>query len=246
MGVSGLTKFIKDNLPDIIIDLNIIDEIRKYKKGNADKNPLILIDFSPLTRIRSEHYLDTLAGLRWDCLISKIKKLMTSMCEEGAEVVFFIEAPNKDKEKSWWFQRKTKECKHYRIVVAAMKHQRKLPDFMEDCHRTPPPILSSFMKQELKQFGKWIQCYDADVDLAIARYAKENDAFAVFSDDSDFMIYEGRFRKWNIIGIDYDAMTTKEMSREKLRKALNLQPFQMPLFSTLCGNDVVDKYAKKI
>ncbi|XP_063700239.1 uncharacterized protein LOC134830626 [Culicoides brevitarsis] len=241
MGVSGLTSYISKNVPHIKVKVKILDEIKEFKTKH-NKSPIILIDFSVVTHMQSSNYMEILCGSRWQVFIDREKKFLSSLVDAGAKLVFFIEAPTKDNTRESWFIRKTNQYEDYCKAVWAVKQRDEnwLIELQHEERLRTPTVHGPFYRQHLKSLGKWKNCYE-DVDLEIARYAKENEAFAVFTDDSDFLIFEGDFRMMSYKQIDYGTFETTEIWKDQLREHFGLKSYQMALFSTFCGNDVVDR-----
>lgn len=239
MGVSGLTQLMhnREEIPAGVFCVHIIDEIQKFKTL-FNKDPLIIFDFSPLQHIQNDRPMELLCGSRWRLTITKIKNLMEAMTDACAKIVFFLEAPTQEEQEKSWLARKTNQYRDFCEVVNKIKDGNF---YLSHNQRTSPVVLGPYLRQELKNYGTWFKAFDTDVDLAIAKYANENNALAIFTDDSDFLIYEGFYRLWKIREINFKTFTTKELSRTKLRRSLNLKFYQMPLFSTLCGNDVLQR-----
>lgn len=54
-----------------------------------------------------------------------------------------------------------------------------------------------------------------------------------------FSLMTGSWRYWSIKNINREKYTTLEYNKEALRAKLSLSMAQLPLFATLCGNDIV-------
>lgn len=80
-----------------------------------------------------------------------------------------------------------------------------------------------------------------DCDRDIARYATKHSAVAIFSSDTNFMIFDGYWKFWSFHGIDFDAFTVTEFDRCALNRELFLTFEQRPLLATLCGNDFINR-----
>lgn len=81
-----------------------------------------------------------------------------------------------------------------------------------------------------------------DCDYEVASYAKKHNAMAVFSADTDFLIFEGNWKFWNLKNLDFKNFTTKEYDRLTINRLLSLSSQQRPLLATLIGNDYTNKY----
>ena len=101
--------------------------------------------------------------------------------------------------------------------------------------------IKNYFRQPLREStirnGKYITSLYDKCDREMAKYATENNAMAVFGQDTDFLIFSGEWSYWSLKHLDLFHLTTKKYSRTALRSHLKLSEEQMFLFATLCGND---------
>lgn len=96
------------------------------------------------------------------------------------------------------------------------------------------------LERTARKYGTLTTTFDAECDTEMAEYASRTPAvLAIMGDDTDFLIYSGKWRYFSMSNIDCDTLVTKEYSRLELRKFLSLTDKQLIIFSTLCGNDVM-------
>lgn len=100
-------------------------------------------------------------------------------------------------------------------------------------------IMSKYAEHKLCGVGR-------DVDQQIANYATVNDVLAIFSSDTDFMIFDGNWKFWSFVDIDLDRFTVKEFDRLMLNQQLLLTFEQRPLFASLIGNNYTYKYIDEL
>lgn len=196
-----------------------------------------MIEFSSLAYTSHASASEILRGRRWGHLLEELKKFFDALIEEGIELVFFSEGYKTPQDDLKWLSYKTKI---YFGDCEIMEDIQKGKDLSKiKSYKSAITIYRDYLEQNLKPYGKWIQVCDSEINVELARYAKENQVFAVFSDDIEFLIYEGRYRLYRIRNIRFDTISTKEINKFNIRKALGLFPEHMPLFATLCGNDII-------
>lgn len=90
-------------------------------------------------------------------------------------------------------------------------------------------------------FNYFFQSYTSirEADEEIAEYASAHNCFAILGQDTDYVILEGPHYYLSIAHLDLDMLTTRNYNRNILARNLNLITTQLPLFATLCGNDII-------
>lgn len=81
-----------------------------------------------------------------------------------------------------------------------------------------------------------------DTDPKVAHYATTNGAMAIFTKDTDFMIYDGLWKFWSYVDIDFERFKVKEFDRLLINQVLSLTFEQLPLLATLMGSSFTKKY----
>lgn len=105
-----------------------------------------------------------------------------------------------------------------------------------------PTITSGLESIELlaKKYGQRIVTVTKECDAELARFACSNQSvIAVLGDDTDFLIFPGKWKYLSIGELNLDNLHTKEFSRTALRKYLDLNDKQLMVLSTIAGNDIV-------
>lgn len=102
-------------------------------------------------------------------------------------------------------------------------------------------IFLNVIEDSCKKYGQLRYAVDYECDKELARFAYQNPrVLAVFSNDSDFMIFPGEWRYFSIKDLDFkDLLHTKEFNRKALREYLKLNTREMAIFATLAGNDII-------
>lgn len=79
-----------------------------------------------------------------------------------------------------------------------------------------------------------------DNDMEIMSYARAHNSFGVLSQDTDFIIANKAQFYLSMRHLDLDDMTTCIYDSRGLAQHLQLQLNQLPLFSTMMGNDIME------
>lgn len=81
-----------------------------------------------------------------------------------------------------------------------------------------------------------------DIEPEIAHYATTKGAMAIFTRDTNFMIFDGLWKFWSYVDIDFEQFKVKEFDRLFINQVLSLTFEQRPLLATLMGNSFTEKY----
>lgn len=103
-------------------------------------------------------------------------------------------------------------------------------------------LMSITLKYGKYDYGR----LENDSDQDIANYATKKRAFAIFSLNTNFMIYNGFWKFWTYRNLDFDAFTAMEFDRLILNQELLLTFEQRPLLATLMGNDSNQRYHNEL
>lgn len=189
---------------------------------------------------------DNICGGRHEILLGNFEKLLSTLKAAGAKLVFFSYLNAMPDNLDQWLQQRDE----------SFKSKVQLYDLIRSGHSISAIISAIDKRQNLssaslgmrliaQKYGEFQYTVDSDCDLELARYAKENDAFAVVTDDSDFLIFEGKFRFWKAADFGFncvqrDQITATQYDRNGVCDSCGLDPHQKPLFATLLGNGTID------
>lgn len=104
-------------------------------------------------------------------------------------------------------------------------------------------------------FGDFHYSVKNECDAEIAQYAKRHSAFAVITSDTDFLIFDGSYKRWSAKDIQImDSLKstedteiwTIEFNQSALKNCLSLSQHHLPLFATLLTNDFTRGYFDKL
>lgn len=78
-----------------------------------------------------------------------------------------------------------------------------------------------------------------ECDEEIIAYAHKHECFAIFGQDTDFVVSEVDTVILSAKNFDIRTMTTLLYDRVKLAQHLRIRPYELPLFALVAGNDLV-------
>lgn len=79
-----------------------------------------------------------------------------------------------------------------------------------------------------------------ECDEEIIEYAHNHDCFAIFAQDSDFIVSDVKACVLSSKNFDISTMSTLIYDRIELAKILRIRLDQLPLLGVLAGNDLID------
>ncbi|XP_065088132.1 uncharacterized protein LOC135709671 [Ochlerotatus camptorhynchus] len=234
MGIVELDSFIRKNVPNGFIPVDIQEEIRK-----ASGPPVIVIDLISLCVPISEQDIKGLfCGGRFNVAYSTIDAFFGKLVSLGAKLVFFYDGPmDSSKYKKWLRLQDEIYQKHLRLIDSV--DQDKDIDYLMRHHKAPHNFLYPLKYLALKH-GTVVLPMAHECHQELASYASKVGALAVIASDTDFLIYEGDWHLWSSNDTDITHLKTKELNRKALVSHLGLDFKQMPLFGTLAGNSIIE------
>lgn len=105
------------------------------------------------------------------------------------------------------------------------------------------PIINSYesgIVKLLQNYGQIRYVIHNLCDLQLAKFAFNNNALAVVGDDSDYLIYRGKWKYWSSKDFNIDEFQTMEFNRKALLKHFRIKPHHLSLFATCSGNSFCD------
>ncbi|XP_065088556.1 constitutive coactivator of PPAR-gamma-like protein 1 homolog [Ochlerotatus camptorhynchus] len=241
MGVRHLDTFVRQNVPDGFFSVNIEDEIRKYFNTAAIANPpapVIVVDLMTLNQPLSNYdKRGLLFGGRFNLAYSVIETFFAKLTDLGAQLVFFHDGPLQDSKTDTWCKRQDDRYDNTLTLFNGIERGADLDTLLREY---PTPVNFRYpLKFVAKKYGQYRMVIARECDQELAAFAKQINALAILSDDSDFLIYEGSWKYWSSRELDLATLTTMEYNRSALVSHLKLSYIQMPLLATLSGNDIM-------
>ncbi|XP_055310149.1 uncharacterized protein LOC129573544 [Sitodiplosis mosellana] len=237
MGVRGLKTVLEKEKKMRYI--NIANEVKKWKKSHPGKKPIIVIDFLCLANSYGDNIKDALCGGRHQIALSDWTKMLDALKATESTLVFFSDLNIQEGKVDEWLSRRDREFVEYTkfynsidsTAVSQMKKGRRA-------------ISSTFYQMAViaQDYGQFNYSIRRECDLEIARFATNNNAMAIISNDNDFLIFNGNWRLWSSEGMRNKSQRLKtiEFDRKSIPKLYSLAKHQLPLFATLLGNDFIN------
>lgn len=242
MGVPGIEYFFsykKSYKKTISID----HEIQTWKRQHPNAKPLIVFDGTGLF-LQEDKFICGGSSLEFD---NSLQKFLIRLKQLDVKLVFFLDLNLEKVNKEFnWMDRKNEEFDKQVQLYEKMEKGMRISDLIRH-HRTQGTFASpNFLPIALKygeiKFGKPYQVLDQE----LARYARKNKAMAIFSADTDFLIFNGHAKWWHYDEIDFEKFTAIEYSGLAFRRELDIQINHLPLLATLMGNDYMAIYKKEL
>lgn len=190
----------------------------------------------------SSNPIETLCGGRHSHYRKVLETLLTRL-SAVADLVFFEDGPTVSEKMFTNMERRNRAYERSIFILDQVYEGKKVEEIVKDSYDIPR--LTTFLtmiEETAKKFGKLIVTVTKECDTEIARYAINNPSvLAVMSNDSDFLIFSGRWRYFSLNGIELKHLTTLEFNRLALRECLGLNDKQLMILSTLGGNDIIKR-----
>lgn len=223
------------------LKIHILHVIRR----NPNKKPTIVVDFKSLAYCIAGKKSEYICGGRHQATLKSWENILKQLARTQCKLVFFSDLNMSSSKTKTWMKRQTalfKEYKKFYISVSQFKNFDQIVTANAKKHLKPPNATHHDMETIAQKYGEFYYSAKCENDLELARYAMENDAFAIISNDFDFLIFDGSWRHWTSTGITEDSMDVTEYDRDGLLKSLKLTRKELFLFATVWGND----FAKRL
>lgn len=191
----------------------------------------------------SEDKVEELCGGRHQKYREFLEKLFTELTS-FADLVFFVDGPTPDEKMDECNRRRNEKYKRSLTIIDAVYDGFPLNEIVET-HKWElawAPTFQNLLEEMAKKFGTLFVAVTKECDSELARYACNNPStLAIFADDSDYLIFEGKWRYFSFSSMNFEDLTTLEYNKAALRRSLDLTDEQMKTLSTLAGNDIMVK-----
>lgn len=185
--------------------------------------------------------MDTLLGGRHQIIKEVYERFFQKLKDNGATLAFFSDGPIQEEKFNAWILRQNQRYLNTCQLFDEINCNSSIEDVCNDQFFQIPQI-ATFVDQLhdiTRKVGTLKIADHHECDAELAQYATVNNALAVLTNDTDFLIFEGNWRLWCTDVLSIKSFTTMELSRSALIRHLGLTYEQMPLFATLAGNDFV-------
>lgn len=207
-------------------------------RRNVGKTPIIVIDFKNLTYCVARKIGDAICGGRHQNILQSWEEILKALKSTGSDLVFFSDLNTTSSKMDAWMDSNDQQFLNYVKFYESIKPTHHFRDILYHIGEIKPPNSTFYDMAALAQkYGEIYYSVRRENDFDLAQYATNNNAVAVISNDTDFLIFEGTWQLWSSDGIVAHSFTVTEFARNRLLQVLNLSRSQMPLFATAKGND---------
>lgn len=187
---------------------------------------------------------DNICGGRHNVILDNFDKLLSNLKETGAKLVFFTDLNAQPDKTDEWLKRRDESFKFNIDLYNQIRAGELLGIIALNIKEKKNLSSASFALSLIaKKYGEFHYATEHECDLEMARYATENRAFAIVSNDSDFLIYDGDWKYWSATDFgftnnsDADNIYSNQIDRNGIEKSCGLIAHQRPLLATLMGNE---------
>uniref|UniRef100_A0A2M4AJU0 Constitutive coactivator of peroxisome proliferator-activated receptor gamma n=1 Tax=Anopheles triannulatus TaxID=58253 RepID=A0A2M4AJU0_9DIPT len=235
MGIRHLKTYMNKHLKNGVYRVWMLREIRKAAKGS--RQPLVVIDLMALFELFCFDRKSTLCGSRVRVIEQEADEFFRRLTEAGARLVFFYDGPPQQIKLETWTKRQHLKYENMIAIIDAVDQGVPLQQIANKFYGAIPNNTCIKLNRIASKHGPVITAYSAECDQELAVYAKQHKAFAIITNDTDFLIYEGDWHLWSVQDINLGTLETLEYDRNALRRELDLSWPGMALWATLGGND---------
>ncbi|XP_062556756.1 LOW QUALITY PROTEIN: uncharacterized protein LOC134221582 [Armigeres subalbatus] len=242
MGVKHLDHFIRNKVDNGCSKVNIADEVRKYHNNAADATldpplPVIVVDvWALLGELMGIDRESLIFGARFNVGFWIIDGFLRKLKSLDVTLEFFVDGSVLDFKLDTWSQRRDRGYQEMLELIDAVDMGDDVEAILAN-HEAPSCCYA--IEYLARRHGRLTVSLEKECDQELAAFACKANALAIISNDSDFLIYDGDWKYWSSRDLDITSLDTLEYNRKALLKHLGLNFAQMPLFATLCGNDIV-------
>lgn len=205
---------------------------------------MIVIDVNGLSKPANRDKIAQLCGGRYKQLQNQFEAFCQGMLDAGAKLAFFKDGPHQKKKDEVWFRRRDEAYSSELQIFDGIEIGLDLDTIVRNVGNNSSIGSVSISKTFLgicDRLGCYVKSsFQSECDLELAQYATQNNALAIFGQDSDFMIFEGDWQYWSTEFLDWKTLNTICYNRPALRFHLGLSQEQMCLLASLAGNDIVE------
>lgn len=218
-------------------------KINAHFSENPDREPTIVVDFLSLCNAVTKLYkTENVCGGQPIYTFYHLAEYLENLKKCGCTLVFFADYNIQENKKVEWLRRRNNDFIGFTNLYNWIDEGHTLNDICCKIEDTKA-LTSTFygMEQIAKYFSDdFHYTIKHECDVEIVEYAEQNDVLAVISNDTDFLIFNGKYRLWSIQGST--SLMTFQYKENCLVNTCSLSQHQLPLLATLLGNDFTRIY----
>lgn len=178
------------------------------------------------------------------------RKKLDALKATGCSLVFFSDLGVQAGKVDEWLKRRNAEFNGFTKIYDLIDEEITLEEVQGKSSRYVLTSMFYGMAAVAREYGQFHHSIRRECDLDIAIFARNINALAVISTDTDFLIFDGNWRLWSAQDIHItrrtDQLKTIEFNRNGIARICSLAKHQLPLFATLLGNDFTNSYIKQL
>ncbi|XP_053690968.1 uncharacterized protein LOC128739500 [Sabethes cyaneus] len=225
----------KSEVPEGYVKVSIEQEIRNHPSST----PLIVVDLKSLCgSISGADRPGLLCGGRFELVYRQLDEFFGRLTTLGVKLVFVSDGPTRPSRFDCWMQRSDDRYNNCIKITDAIDRGTNLDSLVENFGNIPA---NTYPFEEIaRKHGTFRISIVSDCDQDVTTYATTQQALAVITNDTDFLIFDATWHVWVAGGLNMNEFTTYVFNRNNLIRYLGLNRNQMPLLASLVGNDIVD------
>ncbi|KAJ8250455.1 hypothetical protein COCON_G00223770 [Conger conger] len=234
MGVKGLQGFVENATPGTCVQVDLREMAEQHRRAWPGRIPTLAVDGMACLRLWYSCRAWVHGG-QWREYRHLLEDFVGAFSAAGIRLVFFFDGVVEDGKREEWVRRRLRVNKDVARVFQHIKLHGQQPGRNLLCI---PSSLATFSMFALKSLGQetWNTVLEADYE--IASYALEKGCMGILSQDSDFLIFDTA-PYLSVSRLQLNRMSTVQLSRETLCRALHLHLSDLPLLACVLGNDTV-------
>lgn len=170
-----------------------------------------------------------------------LDKLFADITSLNVDLVFYLDGAIQDTKFATWAKRQNMKYLSNLDIMDQIYDEIPLRDIVRKYGSLVyTNTMLSAIEASCKKFGQLYYAVDKECDFEIGQFAYGNpQVLAIFSNDTDFLIFPGNFRYFSTKDLNFSSLKTKEFDRKLFHDHLQLTNFQRAIFATIAGNDIV-------
>lgn len=177
-----------------------------------------------------------------------MEKFFIRLTKNGVKLVFIQSLAVDIAREDVWIERRNKDFQSCLQIYEDIGNGKSVSDVLSEMEDWSWGMkVSSNLGPIASKHGEYLFARPGrDCDFEVADYAKKHNAMAVFSADTDFLIFDGNWKFWNYKDLDFENFSANEFDRIAITRLLSITYEQRPLLATLIGNDFTKIYSDEL
>lgn len=199
---------------------------------------MIVIDFLCLGNCVVLNAYDSICGGGYVEMMRTWKAIFDALEATGCTLVFYSDMGVREGKIDEWLRRRNSEFKtnhaEFYDWLADGKTPKEIEEEMEISYS-----MCNGLESMARKYGEFRYSILHECDIELAQYAKQHNAIAILSNDTDFLIFDGPWNLWSSqeMEITSNCIKTIEFKKNCIQNVCSIRQYQLPLFATLLGND---------